>query len=80
MTSWRIQLLPSGSLNVAVREVRAPRTVEARGLSNRYLADVDAATDEIVPGGVDVGYDEDQSLSRPRLGVRAALAELDRAL
>src|SRR5947208_3237374 len=48
--------LPGVAIRIAERragEVRAPRRVEARGPALRHLADVDAAADEIVAGGVD---------------------------
>src|SRR5215211_5000458 len=64
-----------------VHEVRAPfYRLQAWGPLLVYLADVDAAADEIVPGGVDVLDCEDQPVSGPRLGRREALAEVDRAL
>ena len=80
MISWSTQPLPSGSLNDARAKYERPRRVEARGPRLLHLADVDAAADEIVPGGVDVLDHEDQPLSGSGLSRRAALAELDRAL
>src|SRR6478672_5584032 len=61
------------------REVRAPRRVKARGPRLLHLADLDAAADEVVPGGIDVADHEDQPLSGPWLSRRATLAHLDRA-
>src|SRR5215218_6146225 len=62
-----------------VHEVRAPfHGLEARGLRLVHLADVDAAADEIVPGGVDVLDGEEQPVKGPRLHRREALAEVDR--
>src|SRR6266480_2378595 len=75
--------LPGVAVRVAERrprEVRAPRRVEARGPRLLHLADLDAAADEIVPGGVDVLDDQDQAISGSRLSRGAGLAELDRAL
>ena len=80
MISWSTQPFPSGSLKVARAKYERPATLEARGPLLLHLADVDAAADEIVAGGVDVVDHEDQSLSGPRLSRRPALAELDRAL
>src|ERR1700754_1690189 len=74
--------LPAVAVGVAERcpgEVGARALVEARGPVDLHLADVDAAADEIVPGGVDVLDREDHGLSGPRLRRRAAHAELDRA-
>src|SRR5687768_459560 len=74
---------PAVAIRVAerrVREVRAPWQIEARGPTLVHLADIDAAADEIVPGGVDVFDREDQPVSGPRLRPREALAEVDRAL
>ena len=45
-----------------------------------HLAEVDAATDEIVPGGVDVFDREAQPVNGSRLSRSEALAELDRGL
>ena len=80
MISWSTQRLPSGSLNDARAKYERPCCVEARGPRLLHLADVDAAADEIVPGGVDVLDHEDQPLGGSRLSRRAALADLDRAL
>src|SRR5215207_2518381 len=65
-----------------VHEVRAPfYRLEAWGPLLVYLADVDAAADEIVPGGVDVLDREKQPVKGTRLSPqRDALAEVDRAL
>src|SRR4051794_38156892 len=48
---------PAVAIRIAerrVREVRAPFLLEARRPALVHLADVDAAADEIVAGGVDV--------------------------
>src|SRR5215207_966488 len=68
-----------------VREVRAPGQVgESWGLRLLlHLADVDAAADEIFPGGVDVLDRQIQPAEGPGLHRREwnkALAEMDRAL
>src|SRR4051794_12179292 len=65
-----------------VHEVRAPfYRFEARGPLLVDLADVDAAADEIVPGGVDVLNGENQPVKGTRLSPqRDALAEVDRAV
>src|SRR4051794_9502496 len=76
---------PAVAVRVAERrvgEVRAPRVVgEARRLRRLLdLADVDAAADQVFPGGVDVLDAEEQPVKGPRLHCRQALAEMDRAL
>src|SRR5262245_8128288 len=43
------------------------------------VADLDAAADELVPGGLDVGDDEVEPLRRARLGARDPDPERDRA-
>ena len=61
---------PAVAVRVAerrVREVRAPGQVEPGGPTLVHLADVDAAADEIVPGGVDVFDREVQPLKGPGL-------------
>src|SRR5512133_4307634 len=74
--------LPAVAVGVAercAREVRARVLVEARGPRHLHLADVDAAADEIGPGGLDVVDHEDHARGGPRLRRGATLAELDRA-
>src|SRR5262245_26071569 len=75
--------LPAVAIRVAEGcsgEVRASRGVEARRLHLLDLADVDAAIDQIMAGGLDVLDDQDVGLGGPRLSRRPApLAELDRA-
>src|SRR5215207_7826588 len=75
---------PAVAVRVAeggVREVRAPGQVEPRGLRGLLdLADVDAAADEIRPGGVDVLDRQVQLLEGPGLHRRDALPEVDRSL
>ena len=66
---------PAVAIRVAerrVREVRPPWRVGARGPPVLHLADVDAAADEIVPGGVDV-LDRQEQPAGPR---RAAMTPL----
>src|SRR6476659_2566244 len=73
---------PAVAIRVAerrAREVRALFLLEARWPRLLHLADLDAAADEVVPGGIDVGDHEDHPLSGAGLSRRAALAELDRA-
>src|SRR3954447_26884733 len=60
-------------------EVRAPFHVQARWPLLEHLADIDAAADEIFPGGVDVLDREDYPLEGSRLTGGDALAEVDRA-
>ena len=79
MISWSSQPLPSGSLNDAYVKYERPST-RSPGAAFVHLADVDAAADEIVPGGVDVFDREYQPVSGPGLSRREALAEVDRAL
>ena len=67
MTSWSSQPLPSGSLNDAYAKYERPSSDSKPGGSLLvHLADVDAAADEIVPGGVDVVDREDQPVERTR--------------
>src|SRR4051794_40808815 len=74
---------PAVAIRVAercLREVRASlRRFDARGPPLLHRADIDAAADEVVAGGVDVVDHEDHALGGARLSRRAALAELDRA-
>src|SRR3954452_11894628 len=62
---------PAVAVRVAerrVREVRAPfDRLEARGPALVHLADLDAAADEIVAGGVDVRDREQQPVGGSRL-------------
>ena len=55
MISWSTQPLPSGSLNDACAKYERPSGARGPGAADLHLADVDAAADEIVTGGVDVG-------------------------
>src|SRR3954447_2402632 len=75
---------PAVAVRVAeggVREVRPPGQVDPGGLRLLlHLADVDAAADEILPGGVDVLDRQVQLLEGPGLHRRNALAEMDRGL
>src|SRR3954466_15832265 len=61
-------------------EVRRPfRRLEAGRPLLVYLADLDAAADEVVPGGVDVLHREDPTVEGPGLTRRGALPAVDRA-
>src|SRR5215207_6079614 len=75
---------PAVAVRVAerrVREVRAPGQVEPGRLRRLVdLADLDAAADEILSGGVDVLDRQVQLLEGPGLHGRYALAEVDRGL
>src|SRR3954454_15631555 len=75
---------PAVAVRVAergVREVRAPGQVEPGGLRLLlHLADVDAAADEILAGGVDVRDRQVELLEGSGLHGRDALAEMDRGL
>src|SRR3954447_19077537 len=75
---------PAVAVRVAerrVREVRAPRQVEPRRLRRLlHVADVDAAAEEILPGGVDVLDRQVQLLQGPGLHRRDALTEVDGGL
>src|SRR5690349_18454997 len=64
-----------------VREVRAPRGVRECGrlLLLLHLADVDAAAQEILTGGVDVLNREVQPVEGPWLHRGEALPDMDRA-
>ena len=69
MTSWSCHWLPSGSAKTAGSRTSGAR-VEARhralaGLGVPDLADVDAAADQVVAGGLDVVDDQQQALQRP---------------
>ena len=82
MISWSCQVLPSGSANAArLRYERRWGRRQARALAGHGvpdLADLDAATDQLVAGGLDVVDDQQQALQRLRVIVVGALAELDR--
>src|SRR5690348_8411633 len=75
---------PAISVGVAegrAREIGAPSLrVETRGHGLLDHADVHAATDQVVPGDADVRDHEKRLLRGSRLGCRAGLAELNRAL
>jgi hypothetical protein len=78
VTSWRSQLLPSGSLK-EIGEVGATFRVRAwkktPAVAVEHLTDLDAAADQVLTCRVDVGDDEFQTLSGAGLGRGEALPE-----
>jgi hypothetical protein len=82
VTSWSSQPLPSGSLNDAYAKYERPgKSGNPGGLRLLlHLADVDAAADQIVPGGIDVLDRQVQPVKGPGLHRREALPKMDRAL